>query len=406
MTGLPAQEAASGLVVSLMPCPVPDLLAREWRTLEAQARPSFFTSWTWISTWLNHLRPSPPVPRPALLRVHRGTELVGLGLVVERAGRRLRWWPSQGLHLHATGQAAWDDITIEHNGWLARADLAPQVHQAVAAQVWALVPGVDHFRLPALSTAHSSGLAWKDCVLEAQSGGAGQTVCEVREDHTEEAYRVDLDAVRASGQAYLDRLGSPTRAAIRRSLRLYESLGPLRLELAATVDEGLHFLSRLKHFHQATWQARGRPGAFANPRFERFHHHLVRSALPAGEVQLLRLRAGTLEVGYLYNFAHAGQVLAYQSGFHFGLTERNHHPGLVTHAMAVQKALDGGSAGYDFLAGQARYKEQLANQRYVMSTVTLHRPSVGWRLERAWRRWQAWQRAARARLAPAGRSRR
>lgn len=379
------------LSVSLQPCPAPDLLAPEWQVLQAQARPSFFTSWTWISAWLTHLTPSPPAPQPALVRVHRGAELVGLGLVVEQATRRLRWWPSHALHLHATGQAVWDDITIEHNGWLARADLAAQVHQAVAAQLWALAPRVDQLRLPAVSAGHGGGHAFQALARKFPGGRARSQVSEVREEHTEPAYRVDLVALRASGKAYLDGLGPPTRAAIRRSLRLYKELGPVRLEAATNVDEGLQFLSRLKHFHQVAWQARGRPGAFANPRFEGFHHRLVCAGLPGGEVQLLRLMAGEQEVGYLYNFVHAGQVLAYQSGFHFALTERNHHPGLVTHALAVQRALEAGCEGYDLLAGQARYKEQLASQRYAMSRFSLHRSSLGWRLERAWRAWCAWR---------------
>ena len=79
-------------------------------------------------------------------------------------------------------------------------------------------------------------------------------------------------------------------------------------------------------------------------------------------------------------------MLAYQSGFHFGLTDRNHHPGLVAHALAVQWALDTGLDGYDFMAGEARYKQQLSHQTYLMTTFTLHRRSLGLWLEQAWRR--------------------
>jgi CelD/BcsL family acetyltransferase involved in cellulose biosynthesis len=373
-------SASGGLTVSLQPCPAPEQLAPEWQALEAQAEPSFFTSWAWIACWLAHLRPE---QRPALVRVHRGPELVGLGVLLQQASRRLRWWPSLALHLHATGQSVQDDITTEHNGWLARRDLVEQVEAAVAMQLWALAPRVDQIRVPGVSARHDR---WR---------GFAAPVREVRE-HTEKAYRVDLAQVRACGRAYLDSLGSPTRSSIRRSLRLYEGLGPLALTAAATVDQGLAFLARLKHFHQAAWQARGRPGAFANPLFEDFHQRLVRSGLPAGQVQLLRLTAGSEEVGYLYNFVHGGQVLAYQSGFHFGLTERNHHPGLVTHAQAVQQALVAGLDGYDFLAGEARYKQQLANQTYPMTTFTLQRPSLGWRLEQLWRGCQDWRQRLRS----------
>jgi CheY-like chemotaxis protein len=80
-----ASGASSGLTVSLQPCPAPGQLAPEWQALEAQAEPSFFTSWAWIACWLAHLRPE---QRPALVRVHRGPELVGLGVLLQQAKRR------------------------------------------------------------------------------------------------------------------------------------------------------------------------------------------------------------------------------------------------------------------------------------------------------------------------------
>jgi len=358
------------LQVSLVSCPAPDILAPLWQALEARAEPNFFTSWTWIASWLAHL----DVAHVRwLLRVHQGPALVGLGVVVRQSTRRLRWWPSTALHLHATGLRERDDVTVEHNALLAQRGCEVQVHAAVASQLWALAPEVDQLCLPATSGQQAW---WRT---------AARPVQRVRE-HTETAYRVDLGAVRQAGRDYLDTLGAPTRSAVRRSQRLYEGWGALRLTAATTLQEGLEFLARLKHFHQLAWAARGRPGAFANPLFERFHQRLVAAGLPTGQVQLLRLQAGHQEVGYLYNFVHGGQVLAYQSGFHFGLTERNHHPGLVTHAMAVQQALDAGLQGYDFLAGEARYKAQLGHQRYPMTSLTLHRFSVGLWLEEAWRR--------------------
>jgi len=365
----PVANAGSALRVSLHPCPAPAVLAPEWRALQAQAEPNFFTGWTWIACWLAHLEAS---SQPVLVRVQLGHEVVGLGVLVPQRVRRLRWWPSAAVHLHATGQRERDDITVEHNGWLVRRGLAQAVQAAVARQLWALVPGVDQLRLPGVSAGHDG---WR---------AAPPPVACVRE-LSEPAYRVDLSALRASGQDYLSTLGAQTRPTVRRSLRLYEGLGALSLTQAGDVPQALQFLDRLKHFHQTAWTARGLPGAFANPLFERFHKRLIATALPAGQVQLLRVAAGSAEVGYLYNFVEGGQVLAYQSGFHFGLTQRNHHPGLVTHALAVQRALDQGLDGYDFLAGEARYKQQLSHQTYAMTTFTLHRPSLGLRLEQAWR---------------------
>ena len=357
------------LQVSLTACPAPEDLAPQWRELQAQAEPNFFTGWTWIGCWLDHLDPA---HQPALVRVHLGQELVGLAVLVPQRARRLRWWPSHALHLHATGQRQWDDITVEHNGWLVRRGLEEQVQAAVASQLWALAPSVDQVCLPGVSADHER---WRD---------APPPVACVRET-SEPAYRVDLSPVRTSGQSFLDTLGAQTRSTVRRSLRLYQGLGEVLISAAADLPQALQFLDRLKHFHQMGWSARGQPGAFANPMFERFHQRLLAAAWPAGQVQLLRVTAGREEVGYLYNFVEGGQMLAYQSGFHFALTERNHHPGLVTHALAVQHALDAGLDSYDFLAGEARYKQQLSHQTYAMATFTLHRPSLGLRLEQAWR---------------------
>ena len=369
-TGLPDSPQ---LQVSLTACPAPQDLAPQWRELQAQAEPNFFTGWTWIGCWLDHLGPA---HQPALVRVHLGQELVALAVLVPQRARRLRWWPSHALHLHATGQREWDDITVEHNGWLVRRGLEEQAQAAVASQLWALAPSVDQVCLPGVAAGHER---WRD---------APPPVACVRE-MSEPAYRVDLSPLRASGRAFLDTVGPQTRAAVRRSLRLYQDLGEVLISPAVDVPQALQFLERLKDFHQKTWTARGQPGAFANPLFERFHQRLIAAAWPAGQVQLLRVTAGSAEVGYLYNFVEAGQMLAYQSGFHFGLTERNHHPGLVTHALAVQQALEAGLDGYDFLAGQARYKQQLSHQTYTTATFTLHRPSLGLRLEQAWRRIRA-----------------
>jgi len=378
--------SASGpaLRVSLSPCPAPQALAPQWCALQAEAEPNFFTSWAWIGCWLHHLGSA---HRPVLVRVHQGAELVGLAVLVPQRARRLRWWPSQALHLHATGERAWDDITVEHNGWLVRRGLAGPVHAAVSAQLWALAPALDQMCLPGVSAGHER---WREAL---------PPVACVRE-MAEPAYRIDLDAARAGRGCHLDGLGAATRSTVRRSLRLYEALGPVRLEAAASAQEALAQLERLAHWHQRHWQARGQPGAFANPRFAAFHRRLVAQAFGGGCIRLLRLAAGTHEIGYLYAFVHRGQMLAYQSGLRNDVVARNHHPGLVLHALAVQRAADEGLAGYDLMAGEARYKQQLGSQCYPMLTYSLHRPGPALWLEEGWRglksAWRAAPRRAQA----------
>jgi hypothetical protein len=51
----------------------------------------------------------------------------------------------------------------------------------------------------------------------------------------------------------------------------------------------------------------------------------------------------------------------------------------------VQHAADVGLSGYDLMAGEARYKRQLANICYPMLTWSLHRPGPALWLEEGWR---------------------
>ncbi len=139
------------------------------------------------------------------------------------------------------------------------------------------------------------------------------------------------------------------------------------MQRAAGVAEAVAFLQALAVLHQATWTARGRPGAFANPEFARFHHALLARAVPRGEAELLRIAAGEKLVGYLYNLRFRGRVYAYQSGFDYAAAGAHEKPGLTCHHAAIALARREGATRYDFLAGGDRYKTSFAN-----AATTLH----------------------------------
>ncbi len=366
-------DVAAALRVDIGPLADIAALAREWQSLEPECANSFFTSWAWTACWLEHLDRA-ALRRLLLLRVRQGGRTVGLGLWSRRTLRRLRCLPSRALLLHATGRPELDDLSVEHNALLARADLAASAEAAACAALLERCPGLDQLVVP-----RASVLPPAIVELAARAGLRLRSTAEP-------AYRIDLRPLTApAARPYLDTLGAATRSTVRRSLRLYEALGPVRLETAGSVPEALHFLDRLRHWHQRHWRARGLPGAFANPRFDTFHHRLVARGFDTGAIRLLRLRAGEHDVGLLYAFVHHGQMLAYQSGLHLDLVERNHHPGLVLHALAVQQAADAGLQSYDLMAGEARYKRQLASIRYPMLTWSLHRPGPALWLEEGWR---------------------
>ena len=306
--------------------PLRDLpsLKPEWRELERDADPSFFQTWTWVGC-----RAATRFPDPWLLRAERGGRLVGLALLNRRDGQ---------LWLNESGTPALDAPFVEHNGVL----LARGAEDLLPACLAALLGAGRRLHLSGVDAAH----------LRAARG-----VGAVRVGRDSLAPLVNLAALPPGPDAYLAGRSANTRQQLRRSDRSY---GTVRLHRAATVAEAEAFLDALAALHQARWTALGRPGAFANPEFLRFHRALLARAVPRGEAELLRIDGDRGPIGYLYNFRLGGRVLAYQSGFDFAGAGRHGKPGLTCHHAAIRQAAAEGARVYDFLAGADRYKLSLA----------------------------------------------
>ena len=331
------------LCVTLAGLPLPGEVERDWRELEARSDRSFFTSWSWIGTWLSAL---PSNIRPELLRVQSQGRTVALGVLVRRFLRRHGVFSSRALFLNSTGDPRLDELTIEYNGLLCERGFEQEAAQACVE----FLLSRDNWDEWFLDGLQDAGLANRGPVDGVRWVSSRHAKC----------YYVDLGALRRSGGEYLSLLGSSTRHNIRRSIREYEKLGPLVLETASSPEQASAFLSGLRQLHQAHWQAKGLPGSFANPFFVEFHQRLMSSLFSDGSIQLLHLRAGNQSVGYLYNFVDRGRVYNYQSGFNYPLCPNPHcHPGLVAHAYAVELNRTLGHGFYEFMAGDGQHKQAL-----------------------------------------------
>lgn len=358
--------------------PLPPLaeLETDWRRLEASAAPSFFTSWSWIGCWLETL---PAERRPQLLHARQGGRSVGLALLTRQPRQRFGLPFCDSWHLNATGDMLYDILTIEHNGFLLDASQAEPVRAAMLAHWAGRSRGASELLLPGQA---GTGLP------------AGDTGKLMREDWVRASYGVDLAAVRDKKGDYLALLSSNTRSQIRRSIKEYEKIGPLRLSAASSVTEGIQYLTALAELHQRHWVERGEPGAFSNPFFQRFHERLIERNLPRGEIQLLRISVGERDLGYLYSFVLGGRVYFYQSGFDYELIDKHSRPGLVAHVLGVQHNAGLGQMVYDFMAGDSRYKLNLATLNEQMTWSTLRKPAWRFQLEQALRERRRRQREA------------
>jgi hypothetical protein len=159
--------------------------------------------------------------------------------------RRHGFLPTRILRLHEGGEAALDQHFVEHNGLLA--------DRAHAPAVWAAVLGLltrrggwDQVRLAGLA-----GPAVELCLEAARAQGRDVIV----QHHVRSAH-LDLEELRRSGRQLADGLSHNTRHQLARARRLYETIGPVALRSAESVEEALAMLDRLKALHQTSWQRR------------------------------------------------------------------------------------------------------------------------------------------------------
>jgi len=339
--------------------PVQDL-ALLWRDLEARADMTFFLSWSWIGAWIAELGHCPPV-----LFGEASGALVLLGLVVPQRRCEAGVIRVNGLRLHTTGERGQDCIAIEYNGFLVDRAWAGQIETKAVGWLLrrAIVAGRRRDEL------HVMGMLERDRANFVPPGYL------VQQPYRKPSWRVDLNAVRVSGRSYLDTLSANTRQQIRRSMRLYQEAGPLSATRAVDVPTALCWLDGLKELHQRQWQARGEPGGFAFPFFERFQRRLVADCIPRSEIEMLRVTRGEQAIGYVYNLVLRGHVGAFVTGFLYE-DDKRLKPGLVCHTLAIERHLREGALVYDFLAGEHRYKSNLGTPGPDFVYLLIQRPTA------------------------------
>ena len=340
------------------------VLETEWRDLERVATPSFFISWHWIGTFLSLL---PEGKRPDLLRGSVAGETVALALLGAKLVRRRHGLiRSRAIFLNETGDADYN-LTMEHNGLL-----APLRYRQAAMD--GLIRWFAEGRAGDADELYVSGLMQPlpDGVITRHGLGRRQT--EVP------SYWVDLDRLAASDGELYSVLSSNARQQLRRAIRYFERFGEVRVDHAVHPGEARNYFAELKGLHIATWQSRGKPHAFTRPFFETFHHELIDRHIADGAVQILRARAGSRLIGYLYNFRLFDRVCTYQSGFAYD--EAGGRPGAVAHALAIRDAYHSGASTYDFLAGRNRLKESFATASASMLWEVIEQPRLAFRAER------------------------
>ena len=344
--------------------------AQEWQTLESHADVTFFLSWQWISTWLGLC--NEPL---RLARIYYNNVLVGLGLFTWSTEIRHRFLRSRVLRLHRTGLPEWDQIWIEYNQLL-----LDRAHQKTAPA--------------ALITFLLSRDDWDELELGASDSQVlqnYQTTPLIPVEHwSSPCYGVDLNALRQTGKHYRDSLSRNTRYQINRSEKRYQQSGQLTFACVQDPKAIAEWWPQLAALHQQRWGMTPTLSGFANPAFVQFHQRLIAQCAPLHLVEFCTLFLGDLMLGCLYNFVYRGRVYFYASGLRQE-ADAQLKPGLLLHAMAIQHYLERGLEFYDFMGGDARYKQSLASRSVELKLVSLQRPRLSLKLEQFARRLKHWR---------------
>lgn len=319
-----------------------------WRAVEATA-PDVppFARWDWTQLWLEHY--GDVVPHEHVIVERDG---VPRGVVLLARSRRSAGPLSvRRTHLGTAGEPANEGVFVEYNGLCARsAD-----HAAVARALLSYLErsrGWDELHLDGFEPLAAASL------LDAEPRLSVEWRCS----------RV-LDLEEAPGDL-IDALPSKSaRAAVRRSLR---GIAPYETEWAHDCERAHVILDDLERLHQQRWRARGEPGAFASARFRSFHRRLVERWLPEGRAVVFAVRHDGATVAALYGFVVGNTLQYYQGGFRIS-DDNKVRVGYAAHVLLADAARERGLTGYEYLAGDSRYKTELSTSERSLVWATLTR---------------------------------
>lgn len=293
-----------------------------------------------------------------------GEAAVGVGLGTESMSVRLKGVLAlRQVSMNEAGDEEIDSITAEYGGLLVRPEHTVEAYRALFSAMARQCNAWHEIRFSA--TLHSREVA--------EALPANWTV---RETHRCPAYVVELSRARATSVGYEGALAPRMRTRLAKIVRRYEEFGPLRVEPATSATTRATFLRGLRDLHQEYWTSKGKHGAFSRPFFGEFLEQMIDRSRDPALVQLTRVMCGLHTVGFHLHLQNATTTYYYQSGYQYNLFSPNDRPGFLCHLLMIRMSLESGLDTYDFLAGDQRYKRDLATAARSVAWLHVCRPNI------------------------------
>ncbi|WP_017444347.1 GNAT family N-acetyltransferase [Gayadomonas joobiniege] len=312
---------------------------------------SVFTSIEWLETFTSQLDDA------LFLAFRRDKQIVGLALLVNKKD----FWRSAGdcWFLNRAGCTEIDQIWPEYNNLIYAKDFEAQVWHAflgyfAANRAQRLVVGLT----PAIH------------VLE----GSNEFIIE--KNIVSPSFWLDLKPEYIEVDCLLKSFSRNTRSQIRRALKKCEAIAELNVERATTESEAQLWFEQAGRYHMQRWSDSG----FKNPRFVEFHKNLINKLFAVDKVDLLKVCLGKTTLAILYCLRDGTTARFYLSGINYHPDLNSIKPGILSHMMAIQFFSAQGLSGYDFMAGENRYKKSLSSQQGAQILYSVRKNNVFQRL--------------------------
>jgi len=317
---------------------------------------SFFMSPGWIKTLIDCCHDEENLKLMVIKNGSSPTFAAIVNFVVQLRGGVFK---SRVLNVNCTGNYAKDSICVEYNHLLQTGEDDFDINLFVKSikEKW------DEIYIPGMCMVRNPGKVIRECNQD-------WVIC----DYNKSNFWVDLSVIPKERTDYVGSLSKKTRGHIRRTTKFYETIGEIKLCQASTIEEALDMLENLIALKKLILSKKDLKSSL-NEHFIRHSTALIKSRFESGEIQMLKIQAGDMVVGYIYNFVYRGHVYFYQSGFNYE-SDNKVSPGLLSNAEAIVYNARLGNKIYDFLAGDEHYKECFANKKSSMVWMRILRPSI------------------------------
>lgn len=313
-------------------------LEPEWRALLPRASMNkVFASPTWLRVWWQEFGAGRDL---ILLSVRRGGELVGVAPLM-RDNDRLCF--------------AGDTEVCDYMDFI----VAPGEEEAVVSAVLRSLGEEPWQELALWAVPEGSP------TLDALKAVAPQLGLRVDIEIEDVCPQLDLPA---TWEEYLASLKKKDRHELRRKLRKLSKGGEVLLEV---IDEAAAVKAALDDFLRLYRDGRSDKAAFMTERMERFFRAIVSALADEGRIELLFLSLDGARAATVLCFCADGEALLYNSGYAPSYAYLS--VGLLSKALALQKAIEEGKRRFDFLRGREPYKYDLGAKDVPVYRCTVRR---------------------------------